>query len=264
MKRGFIRALWGVYDHQERRMYKRRAVQDNNIALIKLNPMAQPFTCYTFGEDNHKFLIDQGIDSSLVDKKPIIWDMETKQFRHKLEVLKCGLQDYDEVVFLDWDCMAIRPLPKDMWESLAEKEPIQAILRMYHRRKAMWRKREARQIPEASWVYIREKGIGDDLIQLWSEMGEPWSEELVIAKYIDNQMGGWKGREEYWKRFEPYVYTWANTRICSPELIAQKPVFAHFAPNKVISILKWIKQSGKKPEEVLQDFCEKNKNCNSI
>ncbi|MFA7219298.1 MAG: hypothetical protein WC119_02180 [Synergistaceae bacterium] len=263
MKRSFIRALWGIYEHKERRMYKRRTIQDNNMRILKKNKMAQPFVCYTFGEDNHKFLEDQGFNSVMIDKRPIVWDMDTKQFRHKLEVLKCGLQEFDEIIFLDWDCMAIRPLPNDMWDKLYEKEPIQAILRMYHRKKAIWRKNETRQIPEASWVYVRGAKIGDDLINAWHDMGEPWSEEIVIAKYIDDRMGGWN-RDCYWEKYEPYIYTWANTRVCSPSLISQPPIFAHIAPNKVARICTRLNKSNRSSDAIIRDFCNANKNVNSI
>lgn len=138
-KRAFIRALWGVYG-DERKYYKRRPKQDNDIEMVKLNQNAQPHVTYVFGEDNYKYLIDKGLDCRLVDKRPIVWDMDEEQFRHKLEVLHQGMLEFDEIIFLDWDCTECRPLPDDFWDKLAEKAPIQAVLRQYHKRKAYWRK----------------------------------------------------------------------------------------------------------------------------
>ena len=89
-RKGFIRALWGHYDDQGRRLYKRRAKIDNDISLGLKNKFRLPFKAYVFGEENHKYLKGLGIDSKLIAKEPIIWDMDTEQYRHKLEVLKIG------------------------------------------------------------------------------------------------------------------------------------------------------------------------------
>jgi hypothetical protein len=112
--------------------------------------------------------------------------MDNEQFRHKLEVLHQGMQEFDEVVFLDWDCTECRPLPGNFWERLAEKSEIQAVLRQYRRKKVMWRKEHQRKLPEASFVYINNKETTKGLNKLWEEMGRPWSEELAfwwMAKY---------------------------------------------------------------------------------
>lgn len=262
MTRSVIRALWGIYEHNDRRMYKRRGTQDANIKLVKMNRTSLPFCCYTFGEDNHKFLLDKGINSRLVDKRPIVWDMDNEQFRHKLEVLKCGLNDFDEVIFMDWDCMAIRPFTHTMWDTVSKGNDIQAILRMYKRRKATWRISHQRAIPEASWVYLRGKKVGDDLINQWEKMNRPCSEELVMAKYMDERAGGWQGLEHYWKCYEPPYFVWANTRICSPNLFKQKPIFAHFSPNVVRRLLKRARRRNINLK--LRYFCEKYNYYNGV
>jgi len=242
MRRAFIRGLWGIQDHQERRFYKRRSKIDGDIELLKHCKYNEPFMTYVFGEENFRFLKSQGFRAKLIDKEPIVWDMDKKQFRHKLEVIRRGLQDYDEVVFLDWDQLPVTKLPEDFWEVMGQKEPIQAILRMYHRRKAEWRKSEQRQIPCASFVYVRGKEVGEDLVNLWSEMGEPWSEETVIAKYMDDRIGGWKGADEYWKLYEPDFFVLTQGRVFSRELLATKRIaFDHFNMNDVSRELKLIK-----------------------
>lgn len=215
MKRGFVRTLWGIYDNT-RRFYMRRAKMDNDIRLLLKNPNNTPWRTYVFGEDNLKFLSDLGVqDLVLVDKRPYIWDMDTQQFRHKLEAFKCGMQDFDEMVFLDWDCQPEKPLPADFWDVLGKKEPIQAIIRSYRKKKVFWRNEDWRKIPCASFVYIREKGIAEALIKTWEEMGGPMSEETPMAKFMDERLGGWKGVDFYWDHYEPdffvldegYVYT---------------------------------------------------------
>jgi len=222
MKRGFIRGLWGIHDHQGRRLYKRRSKIDNDIKVLKANPWNEPFTAYVFGEDNYKFLVDEGFNAKLVDKRPIVWDIDTEQFRHKLEVLYQGMQEFDEVVFLDWDTYPIKRLPEDFWEVLSKKQPLQAILRSYKRRKAKWRTENLKMIPCASFVYCREKKVAEDLLQLWEDMGRPWSEERVIAKYTDDLLGGWQGMEEYWNNFEPDFFYLDECKVFSKEQYASK------------------------------------------
>ena len=53
--------------------------------------------------------------------------------------------------------MPARELPKDLWDNLGKKAPIQANMRGYKVKRASWRKKDARKRPCASFVYIREK-----------------------------------------------------------------------------------------------------------
>ncbi len=255
-KRSFVRSLWGVYDDNDR-MLLRRKKQDNDIKLNLLNPFKIDFVSYTFGKDNHQYLLDQGIKSVMVDDKPIVWSMHEEQFRHKLEVFKRAMEDFDEIVFLDWDCMPIRSLPDDFWETMYKRQSIQAIMRMYHRNKAHWRNSDKRKVPEAGWVYIRDRTIPNRLISLWEEMGRPWSEEIVLAQYIDNCMDGWKGIEEYFENYEPLFYTWCNVRVCSDFLLSQKPLFGHFSYKEVALFLKNINADNF--ETLTQQYCHENR-----
>jgi len=239
MKRGFVRSLWGIHDHQGRRLYKRRSKIDNDIKLLKMNPWNEPYVCYTFGEDNHKYLLDEGIDSRLVDKKPIVWDMEKEQFRHKLEAFDQGMNDFDEMVFLDWDTLPTKPLPKDFWEVLGKKRSFQAILRIYHRKKATWRKDEQRKVPCASFVYCRDKAVTERLCEMWEQRGRPWSEEIIMARYMDEALGGWQGMDVYWDNFEPDFFYLDECILFSREQYKTKNrCFKHLNQKQVAGRLK--------------------------
>jgi len=256
IKRGFIRGLWGIYEHEGRRYYKRRTKLDNDMKMIKLNKNAQEHVTYVFGEDNYKFLVDQGFDARLIDKRPVVWNMEKEQFRHKLEVLYQGLQEFDEIVFLDWDCTECKPLPPDFWERLAGKEPIQAVLRIYHKRKATWRDSNTRTIPEASFVYIREKKIGQELNDLWEKMHRPWSEEVVLAKYIDKMHDGWHGIEHYWEHNDPFFATWGNCKSPSPSASEYGYQYIHINGKVVSSLLKKANGDSQKLTEEITKLSE--------
>jgi len=234
IKRGFVRVLWGVRNFEKR--FRHRIGLDDHFKYLKLNTYDQPFTAFVFGSDNYKQLIDMGFNCQLVDERPVVWDMETQQFRHKLEALKLGMELFDEMVFLDWDTQLTSPLPPDFWNVLKEKEDIQASLRQYHRRRINWRKEDARKVPCAAFIYIRDKAIPDRLIKIWEELGKPWTEETVLMKFIDERMGGWKGIEEYWRRFEPVFFNLEGdgTRIYSDELLnTKKRCFEHVISRKM-------------------------------
>lgn len=222
MKQGFIRTLWGIYDNT-RRFYARRSKMDNDIKLLLKNPFNTPWRTYVFGEDNLKFLNDLGVSNCvLIDKRPYVWDMDTQQFRHKIEAFKCGIEEFDQIVFLDWDCQPEKELPSNFWDVLSEKEPLQAIIRSYRRKKVFWRNSDWRKVPCASFVYIREKKIVYDLIQLWEDMGKPMSEELVMAKYMDERLGGWKGLDHYWDNYEPNFFVLDEGFVYSKEKLNTK------------------------------------------
>ena len=261
VKRGFIRGLWGIYEHEGRRLYKRRGKIDHDIRLCMHNKNNEPFRVYVFGEDNYKYLVDLGFDCKLVDKKPILWDMDTQQYRHKLEVFYQGLQEFDEVVFLDWDCQPIKPLPDNFWEVLGQKAPIQGALNIYHRRKAHWRKQDQRKVPCAEFIYLRGKEVGDDLVDLWENTGRPWSEEVVMARYIDNLVNDDTRAldlDKYWELYEPDFFI-LNRGIFSPERVNSKNIcFKHFHMKNVPSILKQINKKNLKGVLAEQFGYEKN------
>jgi len=241
MKRGFVRALWGIHEHEGRRFYKRRTKQDDDIRLMMKNPYVPESKVYVFGEDNYAMTQELGMDAVLVDKRPIIWDMDTEQFRHKLEVFNRAMEDFDEIVFLDWDTIPIKPIPDNFWDVLGEKDAIQANLIQYRRRKAVWRGRtDSRKLSCAAFVYCRDKKITEGMIETWEELGRPWSEELVMARHIDKINGGWQGKEYYWDHHEPHWFSMPQIYWSySPERIRNEKdrLFHHFNKNEVAKLL---------------------------
>jgi len=244
MKAGFVRALWGVYNNEERYL-KRRGKMDEDIKLLLKNPYNEPFTTFVFGEDNYKYACDQGLSCALIDKRPIVWDMNTQQFRHKIEAFRVGMQEFDQMVFLDFDTYPVKPLPNDFWDELGKKEALQVPLRIYHRKKVFWRKQDRRKVPCASFVYIRDKGIPDELIDLWVKLKRPWSEEIVLMKHIERMMGGWKGVGEYWERFDPEYFRLNEGGFYREKFAENKYCFQHFNCHAVRRKLKAIKETGK-------------------
>lgn len=237
-KRIFVRALWGIHKGLEK-YYVNRTKIDDEIELLKHCKYNEPFIAYVFGRDNYNHLEKQAKDIpmmkiKLVSEEPVLWDMEKQQFRHKLEVLRLAMLEFDEIVFLDWDTIPIKPLPEDFWDVLAKKDSIQATMVSYHVRGPSapnWREVDRDKTCSASWLYIRDKTIPDKIIKIWEDIGGEWSEERSITKYTDEISGGWQGRQYFYDRFEPKYYIWTSARTTkkhSKELIAWKDViFVH-------------------------------------
>lgn len=264
MKTGFIRILWGIQEYEGRsRYYRRRTKINNDIDLVLHNKYCPAFKVYVFGKDNYSYLIDKGFDCKLIDDKPIVWDIDTQQFRHKFEAFKVASEDFDKFVFVDWDMMFVKPVPDYFWNKLALRQPFQAIMRVYHRKKAMWRKRGWRTIPCGSFVYIGNKELPLKLIDCWEKLGKPWGEEVVFAKYTEEAMGGFTGTaedlEKYWNMFEPPFFSLQN--IFSPQKMATKDlVIAHYNENAVRDLLKHALNSKKIEYDWLQKEVRTYKN----
>jgi hypothetical protein len=248
MKRGFIRTLWGIKNRTERRL-KRRDKMDGDIKFLSLNKYDKTDMVYVFGEDNYKYLVDLGFKCRLLTKEPCAWDMEKEQYRHKLEVFYRASLDFEEFIFLDWDCMPIKELPLDFWEGFYKKQTFQAALSQYKRPRINFRETEKRKVPCASFVYIRDKHIPKELISLWekSDNNDRMFEENIMARYTDNFTGGWKGIEVYWDLFEPIYFTsplkigWEQF-IPKEKLVTKNICFQHCA----IENIRWYERQIKK------------------
>ena len=249
IRRGFVRALWGVPS----KMYSRNSKVINlDLDFIKYNLNDQPFTTYVFGESNLELLHKHGITNcKLVTKEPGMYDRMTAktqridQYGHKLKTIEAASNDFDEFIFLDWDCMAVRPLPENFWNSFGGKAAIQAHLRSYSMKQyyilkkgATWRTTDLNKRPCASFVYVRGKEAANLIYDTWLE-DKQRSDEKTLAMVTDKMMGGWDS-EKYWKDFEIdhfTLYKDAKVKFCysRERLGAKQPTFLHI--NKYIGII---------------------------
>jgi len=260
IKRGFIRTLWGINDKNDP-FYK-----DNDpthkimlkicqkflidLELPRHNIYHPPFLTYVFGRYSYEKLIAMGYDCRLVDERPLVWENKrchyiNEHYRHKLEAFLLATSEFDEFVFLDWDVVPISPIPDNFWDILKEKQSIQSPLNKYHKfihRYAEWRQNEKDRhyIPSAAFVYVGDKQIPINLIQLWDEMNRPPLEEIVIAKYIDQKYDKWIGPEQYFKEFQPVFFDFKSL-ICSAyyesQYSNQKSIFKCINRNYIKEIM---------------------------
>jgi len=147
----------------------------------------------------------------MIDDNPDVYGRHA--YRHKLEAFCCAMEDFDEIVFLDWDTKPNKELPVDFWENINKKDIFQSSLWRYVHPKLKHRKSRAENkcCPSGGLVYMREKWIPKRLLELHATAPNKWSEEPSFAFFTDELMDGWKGLREYWKRFEPDCYSARKT-----------------------------------------------------
>jgi len=181
----------------------------SNISMAVKEKFQPEFVCYTFGEDNHKFLKDIGVNSILINK----FSNPYYLYRHKMEAWKCGMSDFDEIVFLDWDTKPIKPIDDNFWNLLNNKSPIQSSLTRYSSRRLSHRgnRLDNKWMPSAQFVYFRDKSLVDRAIELWKHEEHRWAEEPGLARLIDEMMGGWNI-----KKYEEYYETDVFTNVRNP------------------------------------------------
>lgn len=121
----FIRTFWGdlsKYIHQM-----------DDAKLDNLNEKV-----IVWGKENEKILTEKGFDCHLVHDGPydtsIASDHTFKDFRslnHKLKAIEIGLELFQEIVLVDWDCHLIRPIDSEFYTSLKAGGPLQVPLYIY-------------------------------------------------------------------------------------------------------------------------------------
>jgi len=94
------------------------------------------------------------------------------------------------MIFIDWDVWPVKPIPDDLWDRLGAKDPLQALLQHYRRRKIFWRPTDSRKTLSGGFVYIRDPAIPRKLLEI-SDEHPTFSEEVVMAYYVDRVLGHW-------------------------------------------------------------------------
>jgi hypothetical protein len=222
----FMRAYWGEFD-EGHRITKRKDRVDRNIKEALTNKWEPDFITYVFGKENYEYLCSKGLKCVKLCDEPVMFDAIEAQYRHKLEALRYAMEEdgVEEMVHFDWDCNPVREIDADFWPRLREKGPFQANLLQYHRRKATWRgDTDARKIPNGGFIYMNDQTAPASLIRIWETMKGP-SAEPPMAKYVDELMGGWQGKEAYWDTYEPSVVNLHRSSVYTKEECKAKNVY---------------------------------------
>ncbi|HUV84584.1 MAG TPA: hypothetical protein VMV86_02695 [Methanosarcinales archaeon] len=215
MSNGFVRVLFGE-DYSAGYPYRRHNM-DREIDSIMKNKYTTDFIAYVFGERNFKKLVDKGVNCVLADKKPIVFTSR-RSYMHKAIAIEAAFDEFDEIVYLDWDCVPTRPLPDNFWESLQSRDVFQCPLYKCTRRVHTWRtgRIPPKLVSGGCFMYMRDKSLPSVFLDWATGTGEmsrtlpnQWNDETYYSRYLDDLMGGWddgKGEykyDEYFERFEP-------------------------------------------------------------
>jgi len=110
-----IRILWGDFE--------RYSSQIINAKKYDLNEKV-----FVWGKNNYQKLTSLGYDCHLINEQPYDYEIADNHtfisygsLTHKILGLKTALELYSEVLFLDWDCIPIKPLDDNFYEQIKSK-----------------------------------------------------------------------------------------------------------------------------------------------
>lgn len=218
----FIRAYWGDLDN----FFRRHKDEIINISKVsKLNEVV-----YVWGLSNYNFIKSLGFECVLMSEKSTEYGNDyffhsDKYMLHKLYAIKRGVQEYNEVIFLDWDCLQIKEIDVNFYKQL-------------------YKQNNDIQMP----LYIFPKNFVDIIFNQWTNM--PLKEKNYIQKqssFIEKYHFDWG---------ENYVTPNAGFVYCSNESIidelinlnetlkigiaSEEMTFLHYTKNIVENLVGYI------------------------
>lgn len=223
MSRKFIRGFWGTddkfwesnpdyqfpfgeFDKKERCATRRRTggLDGRVKALFNDNfTKIEDQMVYVYGKDNGLFVKSLNIPCKTICDLPFKFHPIQKPWLHKLEILKVAMEEYDEIIWLDFDCMPLKAIDDKLWDTLRAKDSFQAPLRRYKHVQNNLRQNpnENKILPNGGFVYIRDKSIPTKLLDIFYKLNS-WTDEIAYAKYTDDLIGKFD-MDQYLIRFEP-------------------------------------------------------------
>jgi hypothetical protein len=200
---------------------------------------------YVWGIDNEKWLKERGYETRLIEESKFIeYATFNGQFLRKLIALDLALQEFGEVILLDWDCYILRELDDNFYELLKEK-PIQCPLYAHHIdvkksclevdtfpsndirsfidlidvtiKKYSWKHDGILVSPNFCFVYSRDIELGKKLIDITLEnniMG--CIEEHAMFLYANCTV------DEYIDRYQPKVVNGTSDTVTINDLMSER------------------------------------------
>lgn len=263
MRRGFVSILWGDFLAENKKTcedlkkefnfdfslsignpiaIRRSKIKDNIINYSK-QPYSKDSTIYVFGKENFEIITDLGINAVLLQDKPYKYHPIRGVYLHKLDAYKRVMEDFDEVVLLDFDMIQTKPLPNDFWDILGQKEILQTSIHQYKNPRLTHRpKKPNKWISSGAFVYVRDKSIPNRLWEINQSNANKWSCEPALSILTDEISSGWRNIDYYWEKFEPHFYTSKRTPFRNQETYPKQTCFFHGHFTNRPKAPKWVKE----------------------
>ncbi len=230
----FIRGLWG----DDKVGTWSKALADVSINLNN-NGHPHPIQTFVYGDVNFKFLSWLRARPVMMSKEAVCsWGRSEDRdpsaystarrpsrrdgnlnwgvtvWRHKLAIIRHAIEQFGEVVWLDWDCWRLRDLPANFWELLQWGRPFQASLLKFRRRVLPWMNDDYQSnfTPHGAFIYCRDASIIDQMIALSDEF-PTYIDEALFIKWIERVWGEWTmiGPDRWVSdRYEPFTNCYGN------------------------------------------------------
>lgn len=185
---------------------------------------------YCFGRQNYEYVCWLGYDAVLLDKHAyglrrtrnrgsyfsgmVVYGMN--HFGHKWWAMDAAFQDFDSVLWVDWDLHQVGTIPENYEEQLqAGSAPFRATLAQqqnwtwgaFWRRSTRWPMEgveidkkdavnSARIVTNCSSVWIRNRETVQELRALQEKHPVLMNQQLV-SYLLDSRQGRWIGQEQY-------------------------------------------------------------------
>jgi hypothetical protein len=225
----FIRSFWGDLDNFNQR-HKNEIIHVSKKS--KLNEVV-----FVWGLVNYEFIKSLGFECILMSKmateygEDYLYDSD-KYMLHKLVSIKLGIELFDKVIFLDWDCHQLKPIdntfydlinerdgniqmplytyPKNYsqivlneWKDIPSKEKEYVLKQQHYLEKYNYSWENSFVTPNAGFIYCSDSNVIDELILIneTQKIGIA-SEEMSFVEYTKMFC---TNLEDYIKRFEPLV-----------------------------------------------------------
>ena len=238
----FIRGLWG--DAEISKWPKSLA----DVATTAINKHHPTYIhTYVYGKTNSHYLSWLRVEHKTISLSPVNnWGSTDERkaskrgrekhwgdvnwgvsiWRHKLEIIKQGLIDYGEVVWLDWDCWQMSEMPEDFWTLISSGQPLQASMLHFTRPRLTWREGEATKfMPHGAFIYCRDIAIIAELLTLSNKYPDCY-DEVLMARWIENRWGRpWQlGDEDRWiaEGYEPFMNCYKTKHQVR---LSKRPIF---------------------------------------
>jgi len=225
----FIRSFWGDLNNFNQRHKKEIIEVSKNKSLYEV--------VFVWGTENYNFIKSLGFECVLLSNESTQYGSDylydSNQYMiHKLVAIKEGIKLYHEVIFLDWDCLQVKPIDNWFYEHIETKDlKIQMPLYIYPKNYSELVLNEWKDIPpkekdyvikqqeflekyhydwnnsfvtpNAGFIYCSSVDVIDELIDIntTQKIGIA-SEEMSFVEFTKRRCSS---LDEYIKRYEPIV-----------------------------------------------------------